>query len=64
MSEGGAIIGGIIGLAIAWIIAAGKSKFTYSGGDYGKFEGMGILQNLLLYLILGFIFAIIGSVIF
>ncbi len=65
MSEGGAIIGGIIGIFIAWIIAGIGSKFIYLGGHYGKFEGgMGVLQSLLLYLLLGGIGAIIGSVIF
>jgi hypothetical protein len=64
MSEGGAIFGGIIGLVIAWILAVSGSKFTYLGGILGIFEGMGVLQNLLLYLILGGIGAIIGSVIF
>ena len=64
MSEEGAIIGGIIGLVIAWIIAVSKSKFTYLGGDIGIFEGMGVLQNLLLYLLLGGIGAIIGNFIF
>ena len=64
MSEGGAIIGGVIGLVIAWIIAVAKSKFTYLGGGYGEFEGLGTFKTLLLYLILGGIGVIIGSLMF
>ncbi|WP_048205363.1 hypothetical protein [Methanococcoides methylutens] len=58
----GAIIGAIVGLIIAWLIVAFKSKFTYLGGGYGEFEGWGILKTLLLYLLLGIIGAIIGSI--
>lgn len=64
MSEGGAIIGGVIGLVIAWIIAVAKSKFTYLGGGYGEFEGLSTFKTLLLYLILGGIGVIIGSLMF
>jgi len=58
----GTIIGAIAGLILAWVIAASKSKFTYLGGGYGAFEGMGTLKTLLLYLVLGVIGAIIGTI--
>ena len=60
----GAIVGGIAGLVLAWIIAASKSRFTYLGGNVGRFEGMGCFATLLLYLVLGGIGAGIGAVVF
>jgi len=59
----GAVIGAIAGLVIGWLIAAGKSKFTYYGGAYGKFEGMGCFANIVLYVVLASIGAVIGIIV-
>ena len=46
----GAIVGGLAGLAVAWLIAASKSRFRYLGGSVGEFEGLGCFATLLLSL--------------
>lgn len=60
----GAIVGSLAGLAIAWLIAASKSRFTYLGGDVGRFEGMGCFATLMLYLVLGGLGALVGLLFF
>ena len=60
----GAIIGGLAGLAVAWIIAASRSRFRYLGGGVGEFEGMSCFATLVLYLVLGGIGAGAGLLLF
>lgn len=57
----GAVIGGIAGLIVGWVISAAKSKFTYLGGGYGQFEGMGCGASIALYLVCAVIGAILGG---
>jgi len=62
MSEG-AVIGGIVGLIVAWLIAVSKAETEHLGGGWWRFGGMGCLQNILLYVVLGGIGAAIGAVV-
>lgn len=61
--SGGAVVGGIVGLIVAWLIAVGKSEAEDLGGGWWRFGGMGCLQNILLYIVLGGIGAAIGAVV-
>lgn len=60
---GGAIIGAVVGLILAWLIAAMRSRATYLGGGWWQFEGMGCLANLLLYLVFAAVGVVIGVVV-
>lgn len=60
---GGTIIGAVVGLILAWVIAAARSRATYLGGGWWRFEGMGCLANLLLYLVFAAVGAVIGTLI-
>ena len=60
----GAIVGGLVGLAIGWLIAASKSRFTYLGGNVGRFEGLGCFATLMLYVVLGGLGALVGLLFF
>lgn len=58
----GAIIGGIAGLIITVIVTS--SKFTYLGGQWGRFEGgSGCFKTLLLAIVFIGIGALIGILI-
>ncbi|MCR4406567.1 MAG: hypothetical protein NUW24_06560 [Anaerolineae bacterium] len=60
--SGGAIIGAVVGLILAWLIAAMRSRATHLGGGGWRFEGLGCLANLLLYLVFAAVGAVIGAV--
>lgn len=49
--SGGAIIGAVVGIVLAWLIAAMRSRATHLGRGWWQFEGIGCLANLLLYLV-------------
>lgn len=57
----GAIIGAVAGFFVGWLIAALRSRFTYLGGGYGQFEGMGCFATLGLCVVLAAIGAGIGA---
>ncbi len=59
----GAIIGAVVGLAIAWAIAASQSNFTYLGNGVGSFSGMSCAANLALYLVCAAAGAVVGMMI-
>lgn len=59
---GGAVIGAVIGLVLAWLISAMKSRATYLGGGWWQFEGMGCLATLLLYLAFAAVGAVVGAI--
>lgn len=59
----GTIIGAAVGLILAWLIAALRSKATHLGGGWWQFEGMGCLPTLLLYLLFAAVGAVIGTLI-
>jgi len=61
--SGGAIIGAVAGLILAWLIAAVRSRATHLGGGWWRFEGLGCLANLLLYLVFAAVGAGIGAVV-
>lgn len=60
---GGTIIGAVVGLILAWLIAAMRSRATHLGGGRWQFEGMGCLANLLLYVVFATVGAVIGTLI-
>ncbi len=60
---GGTIIGAVVGLVLAWLIAAMRSRATHLGGGWWQFEGMGCLANLLLYVVFATVGAVIGTLI-
>jgi len=60
---GGAIIGAVVGVVLAWLIAASRSRATHLGGGWWQFEGMGCLANLLLYLVFAAVGAVLGAVV-
>lgn len=60
---GGTIIGAVVGLILAWVIAAARSRATHLGGGWWQFEGMGCLANLLLYLVFAAVGAAIGTLV-
>lgn len=60
---GGAIISAVVGVVLAWLIAASRSRATRLGGGWWQFEGMGCLANLLLYLVFAAVGAVLGAVV-
>ena len=57
----GVVIGAIVGFFLGWLIAAARTKFTYLGGQYGRFEGPGCLATILIEIVCAGIGAAVGA---